>query len=169
MCNGKWDCLFTVSRKFLCSLCVAAVEVPLDLPKSSLKKGRDDLSRTAHSWITQLDGWTVFGMADQLFDQYQTRYCYGGKPTLKHKCLYVKTNRCLYIGATISKTERGERTCVDQGAPLTPWFSNSLRLGLNEELFATSRLSVSNKTTWASPRNCIFNHFGFYTVAKVRL
>ena len=41
----------------------------LDLPKSSWKKGIDDLSRAVHSWITQLDGQTVFGTADGTFDQ----------------------------------------------------------------------------------------------------
>ena len=40
----------------------------LDLPKSSWKKGRDNLSLTAHSWITQLGGQTVFGTADGTFD-----------------------------------------------------------------------------------------------------
>ena len=40
----------------------------LDLPKSSCKKERDDLSRTANSWITQLDGRMVFGTADGTFD-----------------------------------------------------------------------------------------------------
>ena len=40
----------------------------LDLPKSFWKKGRDDLSRTAHNWITQLDSRTVFGTADGTFD-----------------------------------------------------------------------------------------------------
>ena len=42
--------------------------IMLDLPKSSWKKGIDDLSRAVHSWITQLDGWTVFGTADGTFD-----------------------------------------------------------------------------------------------------
>ena len=40
----------------------------MDLPKSSCKKERDDLSRAAHSCITQLDGRTVFGTADGTFD-----------------------------------------------------------------------------------------------------
>ena len=40
----------------------------LDLPKPFWKKGIEDLLRVAHSWITQLDGWTDFGMADSTFD-----------------------------------------------------------------------------------------------------
>ena len=36
----------------------------LDLPKSSWKKGIDDLSQAAHSWITQQDGQMVFGTAE---------------------------------------------------------------------------------------------------------
>ena len=40
----------------------------LDLPKSSWRKERDDLSRSVNSWITQLDGRTVFGTADGTFD-----------------------------------------------------------------------------------------------------
>ena len=40
----------------------------VDLPKSSCRKERDDLSQTAHSWKTQLDGRTVFGTAGGTFD-----------------------------------------------------------------------------------------------------
>ena len=38
----------------------------LDFPKSS---DRDGISRTAHSLITQLDRWTVFGTAGSTFDR----------------------------------------------------------------------------------------------------
>ena len=44
------------------------VEFSLDLPKSSWRKERDDLSQTLNSWITQLDDRMVFGMADGTFD-----------------------------------------------------------------------------------------------------
>ena len=47
---------------------MSAVREMVDLPKSSWKKGIDDLSRAVHSWITQLDGRTVFGTADGTFD-----------------------------------------------------------------------------------------------------
>ena len=42
--------------------------VTLDLPKSSCKKERDDLSRTVHSWKTQLNSRTVFSTAGGTFD-----------------------------------------------------------------------------------------------------
>ena len=93
--------------KDVCSSCLFSEAwlalIPLDLPKSSWKKGIDDLSRAVHSWITQLDGRTVFGTADGTFDHkalpmgdkilyFSLKESDGGKPTLKHKWLYVKTN-----------------------------------------------------------------------------
>ena len=89
----------------------------MDLPKSSWKKGTDDLSQAVHSWRTQLDGWMVFGTADGTFDhmldQWQTRFCFSlketdrGKPTLRHKWLYVKTN---ILAPPFPK----QHTCVDR-------------------------------------------------------
>ena len=64
-------CEMNTSRKLIKSFedfANSEVVIEIDLPKSYCKKEKDDLSLTAHSWIIQLDGRTVFGTAGGTFD-----------------------------------------------------------------------------------------------------